>query len=153
MIILKYWRGALIGLLALTIWGAYLKGAHDANEKGKIAHQIELAKVQMKYALEAERQKRVNKDAVQYYQAELNGLRNKPARVVRLCTDSPSVPAAGRTGRPDGAASRAGSIPQMAGRDIGRELFELADEADKCSARLRHLQGWASETVLTGDNP
>ena len=78
------------------------------------------------------------------YEAELAGLRARPARVVRLCAEARpgDVRGAGPAAGPDGAGPAAGVIPGPAGADLGPELYRLARDADEVAARLRALQGW-----------
>ena len=78
--------------------------------------------------------------ASQGLQDELTKLRaaRKPSPVVRMCKPADKLPKAG-AGR-DGATPGAGEFPQAAGRDIGPDLYGLADEADELAARLRACQ-------------
>lgn len=74
-------------------------------------------------------------------QGELQTLRDaarKPSPVVRMCKPAKPVPEAG-TER-DGAAPGTGELPQEAGPDIGKDLYDLADDADELAARLRACQ-------------
>lgn len=88
------------------------------------------------------------------YQREIEKLRNRSVkpRVVRVCVDeSNGMPGPGAAaGRPDAAGKAAGVVHgragQSASRDIGRELYELMGEADRCSAALRGLQAWVNST-------
>lgn len=66
-----------------------------------------------------------------------------PAPSVRLCRPaggtSLRVPPA--PGGADGSPGP-GDLPLQAGEDIGRQLFDLADEADREALKLRYLQNW-----------
>lgn len=88
------------------------------------------------------------------YQSELQALRVTASRarvpIARLCprpaaADRRSISSAG-TGS-DAAPAAAGGVPTedevRRGRDIGPELFELADRADELSAQVRGLQAYA----------
>ena len=67
-----------------------------------------------------------------------------PAPTVRLCKPAggASVRLPPTPGGVDGSL-QPGDVPQEAGKDIGKQLFDLADEADRESLRLRYLQEWA----------
>ena len=66
-----------------------------------------------------------------------------PAPSVRLCkpANRTAVRVPGTPGGADGGTD-SGDIPQEAGADIGKQLFDLADEADRETVKLRHLQNW-----------
>jgi hypothetical protein len=83
-----------------------------------------------------------NAKVVGSYEAELAAVRNRPARVVRVCTDPGNVQGAGPAGASDGAGPAAGVVSGPAGPDIGGRLYDLAREADEVAARLRALQEW-----------
>jgi hypothetical protein len=102
----------------------------DALELGAVRQEM----VELKAAQEASHK------ASEGYQNELKDLRaaRKPSRDVRLCKPAKPVPEAG-AGR-DGSTPGAGELPQEAGRDIGGDLYGLADEADELAARLRACQ-------------
>jgi hypothetical protein len=102
----------------------------DALELGAVRQEM----VELKAAQAA------SQEASQGLQDELQNLRNtrKPAPVVRMCKPAKPVPEAG-AGR-DGSTPGAGELPQEAGRDIGGDLYGLADEADELAARLRACQ-------------
>jgi hypothetical protein len=68
-----------------------------------------------------------------------------PTRSVRLCVNS-SVPEAGASPRADAADSKGLSEAPgrniEAGPEIGPDVYNLADEADLCPAKLEALQQW-----------
>lgn len=80
--------------------------------------------------------------AVTTFGEELASLRNRPARVVRVCNEGGSVPVPGPATDSDGGSPDSGVVHGPTGRDIGRELYDLAADADKEVARLRALQQW-----------
>ena len=75
-------------------------------------------------------------------QAELDSVRNRPARVVRVCPGAGNVPLPGTSPGSDGTAAGTGELPGSAGPDIGPSLYGLAREADEIVARCRALQAW-----------
>lgn len=113
----------------------------------RISHQRELALLRESY----DTQIRNAHNASRAYQDELASLRaSRPARPVRLCTDSGAAPSAtagdhSPTTGPDGTSPAPGMVPAEAGRgrDIGPDLFAVADRADELAAQLRGLQAWA----------
>jgi hypothetical protein len=116
----------------LLVWGGLIvRGWHQDSLRVKA---VETELQSLKSAQEA------SQKASQGLQDELTKLRNsrKPAPAVRLCRGTQQVPQAG-AGR-DGATPGAGELPQAAGRDIGPDLYGLADEADELAARLRACQ-------------
>lgn len=66
-----------------------------------------------------------------------------PAPSVRLCrpAGATDVRVPGTAGPADGAAPGR-DVPLEAGSDIGRQLFDLADSADREALKLRALQQW-----------
>lgn len=81
-------------------------------KNGEIA-EIRLAETQQR--LQGwETAERVNRETRESWQKEVNALRSRPPRVVRICTAPATVPADG-----DGTAGVAGEGP---GEDIGRVL-------------------------------
>ena len=66
-----------------------------------------------------------------------------PAPSVRLCrpTSQPVVRVPGTPGPADGSAPGR-DVPAEVGRDIGVELYRLADDADREALKLRSLQQW-----------
>lgn len=66
-----------------------------------------------------------------------------PAPSVRLCRPAgdASVRLPVSTGGADGSAGP-GDVPLTSGADIGKQLFDLADEADRETVKLRYLQNW-----------
>jgi hypothetical protein len=123
-----------IAVLVLGICAAFAYKVNswrqDALELGAVRQEM----VELKAAQAA------SQEASQGLQDELQNLRNtrKPAPVVRMCKPAKPVPEAG-AGR-DGSTPGAGELPQEAGRDIGGDLYGLADEADELAARLRACQ-------------
>lgn len=144
MMYAKLIAGGLV-LAALVALGLIV---NDWREKAALVPVLEQRIDQANAQIELERKQRDDAQAASKgYQDELATLRTAravaPARAVRLCGPasvpaSPTVPA-GQPG-PDGAAAGAGELPQVAGRDIGPGLFELADRADDIVAQCRGLQ-------------
>jgi hypothetical protein len=99
-------------------------------------------------AAERENARKAN-EASERYAISLENLKAAraatPTRSVRLCVNS-SVPEAGASTGADATDSKGLSEayrPDIKiGRDIGRELYDLADEADLCPAKLEALQEW-----------
>lgn len=86
----------------------------------------------------------VSDDIRKDYEQKLADLRNHPpAPPVRLCRPArpgdvrPSAPA-----RPADGAAPGGDVPVEVGEDIGQQLFDLADEADREALKLKSLQDW-----------
>jgi hypothetical protein len=123
---------AIVAVVAALSFAAYKVNSwrQDALELGAVRQEM----VELKAAQAA------SQEASQGLQDELQNLRNtrKPAPVVRMCKPAKPVPEAG-AGR-DGSTPGAGELPQEAGRDIGGDLYGLADEADELAARLRACQ-------------
>lgn len=119
-----------IGVLAVVVNGWRL----DAAKVPALERQIEDSARSLKRAEEA---------SIEFHK-ELADIRaTRPAPVIRLCVNPVQTgpdPASG----PDGPAGPAGVLPPAVGRDIGPELYGLADRADECSARLRALQRLAA---------
>lgn len=93
--------------------------------------------------------RRIRTEVTQNYAQELDRLRNKPPRVIRVC-DAPSVPATGAApGGTDDPAPEGGQLSGEAGRDIGPALYVEADRADALAAQLRALQSWVSSSIST----
>lgn len=80
------------------------------------------------------KKERANKEVLNAYRDQLQALSDvaPPVRRVRVC---PSVSAA--PGRIVVAGS--GNIPADSGTDIGQDLADLANRADKCAAQLNAL--------------
>jgi hypothetical protein len=123
---------AIVAVVSALSFAAYKVNSwrQDALQLGAVRQEM----VELKAAQEA------SQAASQGLQDELQNLRNtrKPAPVVRMCKPAKPVPEAG-AGR-DGSTPGAGELPQEAGRDIGGDLYGLADEADELAARLRACQ-------------
>lgn len=93
--------------------------------------------------------RRIRTEVTQNYAQELDRLRNKPPRVIRVC-DAPGVPATGAApGGTDGPAPEGGQLQGETGRDIGPALYAEADRADALAAQLRALQSWVSSSIST----
>jgi hypothetical protein len=148
---LGYIRLAGIAVIAgLLIWlGLIVNGWRNDAERLAI---VELERDQALADLSQERLNVVEaQEASRGYQSELQDLRVAATReripVVRLCKSAPQarepLPAAGAG--PDAAAAPSGPLPQEdeVHRDLGPELFELADRADELSAQVRGLQEYA----------
>jgi hypothetical protein len=128
-----------LGLWVVMGWrldASKLDDARAALSVAQAAHNAEIS------ALRLEIQR--GYVASSSYQAELERLRARPVpvRTVRLCPDAPVPRAAegGPAGGSDEAAAPGGVVPGSPGRDIGPDLYQLADRADELSARLRGCQ-------------
>lgn len=95
----------------------------------------------------------INQETSDGYQTELKRLRARartPAPSVYQCAGD-QVPVSAAAGGSDGA--RAGSLPGAAGpdrqpiRDIGPELYALAQDADESAAQLAYCQAWARKVT------
>ncbi len=120
---------------------------------------IELPKVQQQYAVYregVETAQRVREEVSSGFQAEIAALRanQRPAPVVRLCQPAPVVPSDRTPSGSDGSGAAPGQLPPgtaadaVPGRDIGSELFRIADRADELTAQLRACQAFV-ERVRT----
>lgn len=120
------------------------------NEARAEARQIKADYAAYKAAAEHER--KIGKDATDDYERRLNDLQmartDTPVRSVRLCR-SPSgwVPAPSPTASGTDAGSESGHQSEArqdpgVSRDLGPELYALADEKDEQLARCAALQGW-----------
>jgi hypothetical protein len=69
----------------------------------------------------------------------------RPARQGGLPGATPASPADGATAGRD--------VALEIGRDIARELYQLADDADREALKLRWLQEWNSGLTANGDGP
>lgn len=144
-----YIYGAIF--LALVGMAVYAKLAHDRIEHWKTRSE------QTEATLKAERKARdhersIAKAATDDHQSRLKSLEDArssiPTRSVRLCR-SPTgwVPAPAESPLGADAGSVPGHPPETrpdpeVSRDIGPELYQLADEKDKELARCAALQGW-----------
>jgi hypothetical protein len=124
--------GAVVAVFAVLSFAAYKVNSwrQDALELGAVRQEM----VELKASQEASHK------ASEGLQNELETLRatRKPSPVVRMCKPAKPVPEAG-AGHNDSTPG-AGELPQEAGRDIGGDLYGLADEADELAARLRACQ-------------
>jgi hypothetical protein len=133
---------------------------HKLNEE-RVSNAIELrdrdAKIKTRDAriADLDRTLKLQWDASNAYQQALEDLRAQrdrtPSRAVRLCIGAQELPSAaggsGETRREElPAAPRPG--PQV-GRDIGPELYQLADEADRCAAQRDALIDWVIKSATT----
>lgn len=144
--LLAYWRIGLAALVLLVLgWvGFVVNGWHKDSLALSAAEarteQIQREAAQTIATLKAAQE--AAQKASQGLQDELQKLRHarKPAPVVRLCKPAPvPSPGEGRGGR-DGAGPGTGELPATPGRDIGGDLYGLADDADEVAARLRACQ-------------
>lgn len=141
----------IIGAVVLGGIGIVVKGWHDDAQK--------LPQVQQEFAVYRTGQEtaaRVRKEVSGEYQGEIATLRagqRQPAPAVRLCQQAPAVPASGTTGGSHGAGATGGQLPEgtgtgaVQGRDIGAELFRLADRADELTAQLRACQSFVGKVA------
>jgi hypothetical protein len=95
----------------------------------------------------AERQRVADLEVLDGYQKGLQAVADyaaaHPAPSVRLCrpTGEPVVRVPDPAGAADGPAP-GGDVQVQASGDIGQRLFDLADDADRQSVKLRALQDW-----------
>jgi hypothetical protein len=90
------------------------------------------------------RQEEFNRQVATGYAQQLEEISSRPpAPAVRLCRPARQggVPGAGAASPADGSTG-SGDVPVEVGADIGRQLYELADEADRETLKLRWLQEW-----------
>jgi hypothetical protein len=136
----------VIGVILLGYWvGSTL------IERGRNEIRPQLEKAQQELATERFNRARAEAASSAYAQ-ELADLNRRPVRTgpVRLCVNSPAVPASqspsGVTGATATTGSDAGSAGEnlAAGPDIGPALRNLALACDMENAKLRALQGWAN---------
>ncbi len=143
----------MIAVLGLILFSIYFQSLRDKAEKYGIARDALKSEranfAAYKTGIEAEQQAR--KFAAESYHAELAALRaeihSRPVPVVRLCppaAGNTAVPASqNATGRAGAGTAPAGLVPSgtesdsAGSRDIGPELYRLADTADELSARTR----------------
>lgn len=143
---------AALAIVAAAIFGAGWKagaGLTEARWQRERAKQAAEYQSALTRAREAERAAYAKSQEVSRglqndlaaIRAERDRLRDRPARVVRLCPDTD--PAAGRmpaapgaAGRRDAAAPAAAENAGAPGRDIGGPLYELVDDGDEREAEL-----------------
>lgn len=144
--------GYLVLALALagaTAWGTFVVLDWRADARRLALVEQELVDVRARHRLELT----AAQEATDEYRNELETLRSRraaePARPVRLCRAAvPAGSSSPAAGRPDGPAAGAGQLsgPDGPGRDVGPDLYAIADRCDELSAQLRGLQGWVGRT-------
>jgi hypothetical protein len=98
---------------------------------------------------QAETNARLTREASNDYQQQLEDLRtartDTPTRAVRLCRSPDHVPATAGGPRAEGdeGLPEAPRRDPEVSRDIGPELYSLADDADQCAAQRDALIAWA----------
>ena len=129
-------QGYLIACVAGLglIGGAFLYGKHEGREDIREEIREGLAK-------QDRTNRSVSRETVNSYRAEIERLRNKPARVVRLCRND-GLPVAVSTPRIDDSSTPGGELQEGPGRDLGPSLYSEADRADALAAQLRALHEW-----------
>jgi hypothetical protein len=147
------WRKAILYtalVAAVALMGWRVSVWHNAYERlGDVEAALETERLceegsacaARQAALEAAQAETTAK-VVATYEQELASVRNRPARVVRLCPNPGDVQGSRPAGTADGTGPGAGQLSGSAGRDIGPDLYQLAREADEVAARLRALQEW-----------
>ena len=112
------------------------------------ALKSEKAQLQSLVIAQQENLKKAN-EASERYAISLENLKTAraatPTRSVRLCVNSGMPESRASPGADASSAERlqeALGSNIKASRDIGRELYDLADEADLCPAKLEALQQW-----------
>lgn len=148
----RYWPhivgGVLIALLLVVV-----KGWHDkalrlpAVEKQRDTAIAAKAKYETDLTRELARTRTISQGLQDELQTIRGAARAQPAPVVRLCNrtvrrDLLADRAAGPGA--DEAAAAGGQLPETdgPGRDIGPELYAIADDADEIVASCRALQGY-----------
>ena len=139
-------RFYIFGAIALAFVGLAVALKVQTGRVGAL--KSEKAQLQSLVIAQQENLKKAN-EASERYAISLENLKAAraviPTRSVRLCVNS-SVSEAGTA--PGADASSAERLQEALGsnikasRDIGRELYDLADEADLCPAKLEALQQW-----------
>lgn len=134
---------AVLAILGFAIWKVYT-WREDALRLPIVQQELAQTRADL---LEQQRLAAVANEASNGYQQELQALRARrvPARVVRLCSAADQgLPVSAGAGRPDGAAAGTGGSEAEArpGRDVGPELYAIADDCDAVAAQLRGLQAW-----------
>lgn len=158
---LTHWRVGVYGALAIAVawlfllvrgWHAdslALEATQDAlrDEQQCVAGSSCAKRVAEAEVKAAERQRAIDSEVLSGYEKGLQAVSDyaaaHPAPSVRLCrpAGSPVVRVPGSPGPADGAAA-SGDVPLEVGADIGRQLFDLADAADREALKLRALQQW-----------
>lgn len=149
--------GAAVAVLSLVAWCSYtVRGwQRDAARLPAVTAERDRAQAETAQVRATAERERIRADnAVRSYTDEVdqNRRRERPSGPVRLCVQpAPAdVPAAGRPAVSAGtAAPAAGELPRPAGgypagRDIGPDLRQLADDADAVTAQCRALIGWTA---------
>lgn len=148
----RYWPhiigGILIALLLVVV-----KSWHDKAQRLPVVEKqrdtaiAAKAKYETDMARELARNRTISKGLQDELQTLHDTARAQPAPVVRLCNrpvrrDLLADRAAGPGS--DEAATAAGQLPETdgPGRDIGPELYAIADDADEIVASCRALQGY-----------
>lgn len=151
-----------LGLIPLRWWiyiaaTAAIAGVlwHDHHVTGRLrAEKAANAQLEASYnALQASyaHERKIATEASNDYERRLKDIQSRradtPTRSVRLCREAPRVP--GTSGGALGtAAGTAGEQPAEAGhdlevsRDVGPDLYALADEADERAAQCNALIKW-----------
>lgn len=113
---------AVIAFVAGSASGAWLNGLRWEARYNRDLAQMYQAGV------------KAHRSAVESYRADLTAIRNRPrpVRRVYLCPDVSES-----TGGAAGADP--GGLPGAARRDLGTDLYQLADDADRCAAQLAAL--------------
>lgn len=137
--------GLALLVVAAIVTGAEFHGRHVGREQSDEKHE----RAALKQARESAEKEKAERDKLlerstnyeqQIAQIKLDSA-NRPARVVRLCdatAASGSVPgAATPAGEPFAEAPNgSGGTP---GRDIGRQLYDYADDFKACAIRVNTL--------------
>jgi len=125
-------------LIVLNSW------REDSRQLDQVRKDFEVYKERI------EQSERTKKEITDGLRSEVDRLRedirNQPTPVVRLCPDT-SVPNNRPAGGDNGPSPGAGSIQEGDGmhRDVGPELFNLANRADILSAQLRGCQSYINK--------
>jgi len=139
-------RFYIFGAIALAFVGLAVALKVQTGRVGAL--KSEKAQLQSLVIAQQENLKKAN-EASERYAISLENIKAAraatPTRSVRLCVNSSvseaRTPSGTDASNPEGL-SEAYRPDIKIGRDIGRELYDLADEADLCPAKLEALQEW-----------
>jgi hypothetical protein len=142
--------GLALAAIAVLAWLVH-RWHSEAQRVPALEAALEQARADFEaYRAESQRQYRIAQEVSNGYHQELARLRaeRRPAPVVRVCRES-DVPRAAVSGAAAGAdAARPEGLPQAPGRnphisrDIGGDLYGIADDGDQCAAQRDALIAW-----------
>lgn len=120
--LIPYRAVACVAIVVAALLASYAKGRMDANSAAdkRLLHAYEVAQ-------------KVNRETTEKYREELTAIRSRPAAPRVFCKADLPQPSGGVTG------PSPSDLPGEAGKDVGRPLFALADDADRCAVQLNAL--------------